>query len=206
MLEIIRHTIKTFCIDFVNHPYLCYTEHGQHALFYTSLYSNLPPENQYDIWHKNKVCIIQKEYPTATKLFKPKRQHWDIAVLSQPLTSQSNDASSYDYLNLFSAVEFGLNEAKKHLVGDLKRLTHHELNVEHGIIVHLYRLSKVGEQFSGRDWSPNSKRILTIDQVSKLSKRYPVEIFYGMADNTGKYENGVWSIKNGQISKIKNNF
>jgi len=36
-----RQAIIQFCLEFVRNPNLCYTEHGQHALFCTMLYHNL---------------------------------------------------------------------------------------------------------------------------------------------------------------------
>ena len=194
-IEIIRQTITYFCKEFIDHPYLCYTEHGQHALFYSKLYAALPEGQRYITCQQQKVCTIQKEYPTAAKLGKPRRQHWDIAVLQE-------GAAQYDYINLLAAIEFGMNEAEEHLLEDIRRLDHSESNVENGFVVHLYRLSQSGQQFSGRDWSPGSSQILTREQVREISERTSVEIYYGMADSTGTYENGIWLIKNGQISKL----
>lgn len=203
ILEIVRQTIATFCVEFVTHPYLCYTEHGQHALFYTMLYSALPEELRYATWQQQKVCILQKEYPTATNLGKPKRQHWDIAVLSVPLTSRMVGAGPYDYFKLLAVIEFGMNEAKEHLVDDIERLVHTDANVLQGFIVHFYRLSNADLKFSGRDWSHNSTRIQTPKQVGVLSVGTSVEIYYGMVDGTGKYETGAWHIKSGQMEKIQ---
>jgi hypothetical protein len=203
ILEIVRQTITTFCVEFVSHPYLCYTEHGQHALFYTKLYSALPEELRYATWQQQKVCILQKEYPTAANLGKSQRQHWDVAVLSVPPTSRAIGAKTYDYLKLLAAIEFGMNEAKKHLVDDIERLDHADANVVQGFIVHLYRLSNAKLRFSGRDWSHNAACILTPEQVGDLSLGRSVEIYYGMADGTGNYESEAWHIKSGQMSKIK---
>ena len=68
--------------------------------------------------------------------------------------------------------------------------------------MHLYRLSQAGQQFSGRDWSSRSSRILTQEQVRELSEQTSVESYYAMADSTGTYENGVWLIRSGQMSQI----
>jgi len=202
MLEIIRKTITDFCLEFVRNPYLCYTEHGQHALFYSTLFNALPEEQRYLTWDNQKVCVLQKEYPTAGKLGKPQRQHWDIAVLKNPSESLETK-NSYDYLKLFAAIEFGMNEAQEHLEDDIARLCHPDANLEHSFIVHLYRLSESGNPFSGRDWSPKSPRILTVDEVAEMSVGKSVEIFYGMADGTGTYNAGVWSIKANRVNKIK---
>jgi len=42
-----------------------------------------------------------------------------------------------------------------------------------------------------------------MEQVRKLSEQASVEIYYGMADSTGTYENGVWLIKNGTTSFLQ---
>lgn len=203
IIEIIHQTLAAFCIEFVNHPYLCYTEHGQHALFYSMLHAALPEELRYVTWQQQKVCIVQKEYPTAANLGKPQRQHWDVAVLSLPLTSQVDGARSYDYFKLLAAIEFGMNETKEHFVDDIERLAHPNANIMKGVVVHFYRLSSAPQKFSGRDWSPKSARILTFNQVKELSIGKSIEVFYGMADSTGKYESGAWHIKGGQIEKIQ---
>jgi hypothetical protein len=160
------------------------------------LFNVMLEQQRYLTWNNQKVCVLQKEYPTAGKLGKPQRQHWDIAVLKNPPESLETK-NTYDYLKLFAAIEFGMNEAKEHLEDDIERLCHPEAILEHGFIVHLYRLSESGNLFSGRDWSPKSPRILTLEEVSDLSVGRSVEIFYGLADKTGTYQPGVWNIKNG---------
>jgi hypothetical protein len=201
MLEIIRNTIIDFCLEFVRNPYLCYTEHGQHALFYSMLFNALPEEQRYLTWKNQKVCVLQKEYPTAGKLGKPQRQHWDIAVLKNPPESLETK-HSYDYLKLFAVIEFGMNEAQVHLEDDIARLCHPEANLEHGFIVHLYRLSESGNPFSGRDWSPRSPRIFTPESVQEILDNRPVEIFYGLVDSTAPEKSGVWNIRNDFLNKM----
>jgi hypothetical protein len=203
MLENIRNTIIEFCRIFVLHPYLCYTEHGLHALFYTKLYNNLPEEQRYITYKNQKVCVIQKEYPTAGKLGKPKRQHWDIAILNPEQEDTYTAGCSYDYLKLLAAIEFGMNESREHLEDDIKRLCHDEANLEHRFIVLLYRLSKSGKRFSNRDWSSSSPRIMTTEDVRHLSVGKPVEIFLGLCDSTGIHANGVWNIRAGQVVIVK---
>ncbi|OGN94758.1 MAG: hypothetical protein A2Z71_05930 [Chloroflexi bacterium RBG_13_50_21] len=203
MIETIRKTITEFCQDFIDYPYLCYTEHGQHALFYTMLYNGIPEEQRYITYINQKVCILQKEYPTAGKLGKPQRQHWDIAVLESTQESIHVETGSYDYFNLVAAIEFGMNEAREHLQDDIERLCHVEANIEHGFIVHLYRLSESGKRFSNRDWSSKSPRIMTIENVRELSIGKSVEIFLGLADITGIHASGVWNIKDGQVLSLK---
>ena len=119
-----------------------------------------------------------------------------MAVLKNPSESFETK-SSYDYLKLFAAIEFGMNEAREHLEDDINRLCHPEANLEHGFIVHLYCLSESSNLFSGRDWSPRSPRILNVEEVRELSAGRSVDIFYGLADGTGVHEAGVWNIRNG---------
>lgn len=202
MLETIRVTLKEFCLDFVRNPYKCYTEHGLHALFYTMLYNALPEEQRFITWGNKTVCVLQKEYPTAGKLEKPQRQHWDVAAIKSPPESSHSGPGSYDYLKLSVAIEFGMNESVEHLKDDIERLGHGDSNVEHGFIVHLYRLSQSGTLFSGRDWSSKSPRILSLDVIRGLTGGNSLEIFYAMAGETGKYIPGVWSIKGDNINKV----
>jgi hypothetical protein len=79
VVDLTRATIIAFCRDFLSRPYLCYTEHGLHALFFSRLYDALPSEERYTYCNDRQLCVLQKEYPTATKLGKSKRQHWDIS-------------------------------------------------------------------------------------------------------------------------------
>lgn len=72
---LVQQIAKEFTLEFIANPYLCYTEHGQHALFYTMLFNALPPERRYTKLSNNKICVIQEEYPTAGKLGKHQRQH-----------------------------------------------------------------------------------------------------------------------------------
>jgi len=204
MLETIRKTIKRFCLDFIQNPYLCYTEHGQHALFYTMLFNTIPEEQRFFPFEGKKVCTLQKEYPTAGKLVKSQRSHWDVAILksSTDISLAKLGINSYDYLKVFAAIEFGMNATENHLKVDIHRLSHCESNVEHGFIVHLYRLSDSGDLFSNRDWSSKSPRIRTRNQILEIENRKSVEIYYGMADITGNFDQGVWRIKGDEIQEI----
>jgi len=202
-LDLVRRVTAEFCLDFIKNPYSCYTEHGLHALFFTWLYNALPQEQRYTTWLGQRLCILQKEYPTYGCLDKPQRQHWDIAVIKDPPESAlQTEALSYDYLRLAAVVEFGLNEAEEHLVDDIERLCHADANVEQGILIHLYRISKPGHKFSNRDWSSNSARVTPIEQVARQTIGKPVEIFYGIVDNTKKYRPGVFRVANGAIETI----
>ena len=197
-IEIVKRVIIQFAKEFVENPYLCYTEHGLHALFYTRLYNSLPTEQRYRTWHGKKVCVIQKEYRTAKDLDKSKRQNWDISIIKTPIR---NDIA-YDYQRLFAVVEFGMNESETHLSGDIARITHSDANIDHGFIMHLYRLSFPGSYISNRDWSANSKKIVPIDRVAQLSRGMSVEIIYGLYDVTGKHTSGAWLIEDSQISSL----
>lgn len=205
MLEInlVRQAIVEFCSEFIQHPYLCYTEHGLHALFYNRLYNKFPEETErYAVWKGEKVGVIQKEYPTADKLDKPKRQHWDIAVIKSPLESIT-DEQSYDYLKLAAVVEFGMNANKEHLQEDIRRVCHPDANLESGFIVHLYRLSKPGFPFSGRDFSADSTKIIAKEDVAILSKNRSVEIYYGVAGYTNtENPSGLWRVHQGIVKKL----
>lgn len=202
MMSQIRQTLKDFSLDFVRNPYLYYTEHGQHALVYSMLYNVFSEEQRYITWRDKKVCVIQKEYPTAGKLGKPQRQHWDIAVLKSPPESIIEGAGSYDYLKLFAVIEFGMNEAKEHLEDDISRLCHPKANLEHAFIVHLYRLSESGNLFSSRDWSSKSKQIVELDEVRSLSSQFPVEIYYGRVGSIDPSDDGAWVVRDGTAQSL----
>lgn len=194
LLNLIRNTIEAFCSDFIQNPYKCYTEYGQHALFYSMLMNALPEHQRYITFDGKKVCVIQKEYPTAANLEKSKRQHWDIAILKEPVLTSLIPLQDYDHLPLFAVVEFGMNETEEHLKEDIRRLCHKNSNVEHQFIVHLYRLSESGNLFSHRDWTSKSPRICKKNRVQEQKGDKPVEIFYSMADSTRTDNNDFWSL------------
>jgi hypothetical protein len=156
---IIDKVLEHFCKDFIRDPYLCYTEHGQHALFYTMLYNALPPAERDLVFNYHdkqyRVCAIQKEYPTYEGLEKGRRQNWDISILK----NQPQLKESYDYLDLSAIIEFGLNEQIEHLIDDFLRISHRQAHADDLYIVHLYRLSKAGNQLSARDRSANAHEI-----------------------------------------------
>lgn len=199
-IEIVRRIARQFAQEFVENPYLCYTEHGLHALFFTRLYNALPGELQYAEWKGQKVCLVQKEYPTAEALGKSKRQHWDIAVLKAPLTPAVGcNALSYDCFELAAAVEFGLNETQKHLAEDIRRLTHRDAHVEQGFTVHLYRLSVPGAEISSRqDEKPGWSQILFPEYVADLARNSLVEVLYGLHHGADRDACGVWRIERGE--------
>jgi hypothetical protein len=194
--DTIKAIIREFICEFIQHPYLSYTEHGQHARFYHMLYEALEPHQRYLTCMGQKVCAIQKEYPTAGNLGKPQRQHWDIAIIKSPAKCATEKKPFYDYLKLEAIVEFGMNEAKDHLEDDIERVSHNDANADHRYIVHLYRLSKSGNRLSMRDWSPSSKRILKAADIKKMIPvGKSVSIFYGMYNDTDKSKNCIWLIK-----------
>jgi hypothetical protein len=148
--KLVEKTISDFCREFLEHPYLCRTEHAHHSLFFQRLYQRLDPEDQYINFEGQRVCAIQKEYPTASDLDRSRRQNWDIAVIKTAQRGAGPTASScpvgqseYDYLDLDSVVEFGLNEGVGHLTDDLDRMAHSDsaLDSEGRFAVHLIRLS-----------------------------------------------------------------
>lgn len=204
--EVIEQTLKEFCLDFLRNPYLCYTEHGLHALFYARLYIALPPADRYLTLDERQVCVLQKEYPTADALGKPKRQHWDIAVLSNPPRSLPGKQPPYDYMRLAAVVEFGLNAAQDHLEDDIQRLRHPGANVDQGYFVHLYRLTAPKAKCSGRDWSNQSAQICSKEQVADLLAQTPLQTplrgYYGIYDAGGKYPSGLWFIAAGSVTQI----
>ena len=81
---------RAFCKRFVEDPYLCYTEHGQHALFFSHVYEKLKEKGalyatldlECEDPQSIQICVLQKEYPTAGLLeADTRRQHWDFSVL-----------------------------------------------------------------------------------------------------------------------------
>jgi len=189
---ILEDVIIQFCNDFIENPYRCYTEHGQHALFYSMLYNALPAEKRdltfIDTTNSKeyKVCAIQKEYPTCFDLGKSQRQNWDISIIKPPATANAEIATEkgkelFDYLNLFAVIEFGMNEHREHLVDDFLRVSHPAANTEHPYIVHLYRLSDPGKQVSGRDKSANSFEVQQLIEKTDGLKEFLKKISNGIA-------------------------
>lgn len=186
--------VRWFAADFLREPHRCYTEHGIHALFFSHLLSKLSPHERFFDLRGRQVCVLQKEYPTATKLGRSKRQHWDVA-LAQPPNESSTDAYPMDSLRLELVFEFGLNEDAEHLHDDLERLSHPEANVEWPVAVHLQRLNQRAEMLSNRDRSPRSVKNLRLEDVVALQSQYPsVSVIFANVDFTGSSEAGVWEV------------
>ena len=187
--------IGEFCLEFLEHPYMCRTEHALHALFFERLHRALGPAEQY-VRHKDyRVCTVQKEYPTASPLDRSKRQNWDIAVLKTPGTGEEVQATScpagrceFDYLDLDSVVEFGLNEGIGHLIDDLERMSHpgSAIDSEGCFAVHLLRLSDA--PYSERDWSSRSARIVTPEQIQREVAQRGGAVFLASWRDTGSRE------------------
>lgn len=196
MKDRVNDVILRFCGEFVKDPYLCYTEHGIHALFFQRLYDALPEEERYFIWNDQRVCVLQKEYPTACDLGKPKRSNWDISLIRTPPETLS-EKNPYDYFRLDTVVEFGLNEAGDHLKDDIQRLAHAGSNVDNKYCVHLYRFS---EGISGRDWSIRSKRILSLKEIMEMVSGTAVTVYLAVADATDTFERGMWKITKDSVS------
>ncbi|MFP3897650.1 MAG: hypothetical protein ACLFV5_12555 [Anaerolineales bacterium] len=199
----LRGVITDFVREFVENPYLCYTEHGLHARLYTMLYDALPAEARYTIWSGQKVCVLQKEYPTAVCLGAARKQNWDISLLKTPPVSlQPEETNAFDYLYLSAVVELGMNATKEHLARDIERLNHCKANLDQGFVIHLYRLSKSKCQFSRRDWSSNSGRILHKEKVAQMIAETDVQVLYGMCDATGKHKNGAWHLAGDSVKEL----
>ncbi len=178
--ELIEEAILNFCQEFVGSPYLCYTEHGLHALFFSRLMDKVPEHERYASLYGERICLVQKEYPTHTDLGKGRRQHWDIAIIDP--SGVANGTPELDHLPLMAAVEFGMNEPREHLVEDIRRLSE-DTNSRHKYIVHLYRFS---QGTSGRDWRPNCTRAMSPDEVVEACAEGPlpqaVTVLYGVSD------------------------
>jgi hypothetical protein len=178
----IEDCIKEFCLEFLESPYLCYTEHGLHARFYHKLLEKLGEANTIVDFQGKKLCIVQKEYPTSTSLGKSRRQNWDISIINK---DNIKKGKQYDDLMLDAVVEFGLNASEKHLEGDIGRLTHKDANLINPFIVHLCRISK---NFSKRDIGNNNKKNLSIGAIKKIydkaaeNKESNLVIYFGKTD------------------------
>jgi hypothetical protein len=200
-LEVTRSTLLDFCKEFISRPYLCYTEHGLHALFFSRLYNVLPQDSRYTTCNGQELCVLQKEYPTAHNLGKSRRQHWDISLIKTPVVPPARP-NAFDYLPLAAVAEFGLNCPSDHLEDDITRLCHPEANVDRRFVVHLYRLSGIANKVSGRDWAPESNILCSKESVQVVLRNRPVEVFYGVVDETGANTSGLWLITGRGIEKV----
>jgi hypothetical protein len=220
--DIVEETLTEFCKNFITDPYLCYTEHGQHALYFTKLYNELAENERcvsIELNDKEKIniCRIQKEYPTKADLGKSKRQNWDISVIKslvkmveEKVPFNNPDVVTkkkplFDYLKLEAVIEFGLNSAIEHLVDDFLRVSHSCANVEYAYIVHLYRLSDAGNQISGRDWSANARDIKKYINKEDLEKSKIIEILKTLSTGSKeKIKKELEELDNRIMQKIDN--
>jgi len=78
-----RTELVAFCKEFLDYPYLCYTEHGQHCRFAARLYEVIPAGERYQTLGGHRMCRVQKEYPTHMHLGKSRRPHWDMSLIAK---------------------------------------------------------------------------------------------------------------------------
>ena len=190
--ELTEKTLAQFCKEFVENPYLCYTEHGLHALFFTRLYNAFPEDARYFDFEKRKVCVIQKEYPTHHDLGSSRRQNWDISVI-RPTEKLPGVKHPYDHLPLDAVVEFSMNYDEKHVKSDIRRLSHESSNVGLRLVAHLYRLGHKN-RISSRTRSTKSERVFERDHIRELLTSSEVVLYYGLADESGKRPSGLWRL------------
>jgi hypothetical protein len=202
--DLVSAVLKDFCVEFYSEPYICYTEHGLHTLFFSRLYDALPENKRFFEWNGRKVCAIQKEYATAHALGKSKRQHWDIAVLRNPLATRKE--YPYDFFEIDAAVEFGLNAGESHLREDMRRLAHPYSNVRTKFVAHFYRIS---EGISKRDLSPRSTRIWPGQSMKKKEdllaeiRKTNVTVYYVLVDSTLRHQPEVLVLNRSGINRIE---
>jgi hypothetical protein len=189
--DIVRKTIEKFCFDFLSSPFQCYTEHGIHAMFYQELMNRIPKDRQVINVNGKDISIVQKEYCMRDKSGKKNRANWDIAILSEKQTGKPDrDLRWYDCLKLNSVVEFGLNPGEhNHVEDDIQRLSHIESGVEHGFVVHLYRLSN---DVTRKDWGKRwSKRIWTSIPLTTFNSEKQIN---KMIQDNGNRVIGYWAL------------
>jgi len=189
--RIVEKTIEGFCFEFLARPYLCYTEHGLHALFYASLVGNIPEKKRLVRVGDKDIHVVQKEYPMVDKQGRSKRAHWDIAVLDDVQTS--NRQRWYDTLGLNSAIEFGLNESIDHLRRDVQRLSHEESGMKRGYIVHLHRFSRF---VTRRDWIRKHARAATTASIDSILRKEGrnVTAYFVVVDGVTGMRGGPWRL------------
>jgi hypothetical protein len=197
-LDLFRTELVAFCKEFLAHPYLCYTEHGQHCRFATRLYQAIPAGERYQILGGLRMCRVQKEYPTHRDLSRSRRQHWDVSLIAKS-AELPRCRFPYDHLPLAAVVEFGLNCKLNHLRDDIQRLSHPDSNVHQGFAAHLFRLSEARERPSARDWSPRSRQLHATDVIKPLLDKTTIEVYLGVSDPTNTNPSGLWRITGSEI-------
>lgn len=193
--EVTERVLLELCKEFIRHPYLCYTEHGLHALLFNRLYAAFESEeNRYATFNSHRVCLIQKEYPTHHHLGRSRRQHWDISVIKAPI-ADPGCKPAYDHFRLAAVVEFGMNCGAGHLVDDIERLTHPEANLDQGFLVHLDRFSDGPLHVSDRDWNARYTSRLKMETVAAMLAGHPdLYVLYGIVDQNDASTKGLWKI------------
>jgi hypothetical protein len=146
-----------------------------HAYFFARLYAALPNSARYlrDPPIKIRVCRIQKEYPTPTRIQKSRRQGWDICLLRDPWRESKTAARGlphYDRLDTEAIIEFGLNATRAHLCEDLRRLAHPDVCAERRYAVHLLRVSESSSRVSRRDISRNARPSIDAGNLSWIQE------------------------------------
>jgi hypothetical protein len=200
-VELTRREVVAFCKEFLKEPYLCYTEHGQHARFACQLYHALREDERYQMVGAHRMCRVQKEYPTNMHLDRSRRQHWDVSLIARWPETPAGPVH-YDHLSLATVVEFGLNCTQMHLEDDIERLSHPDSNVHQGFIAHLYRLSVAKSRPTRRDLSPRSKQLRAADAIQPLLAGTNIEVYFGVYDPTNKNPTGLWRITAAEIAPI----
>jgi hypothetical protein len=193
-----RTELIAFCEEFLAHPYLCYTEHGQHCRFASRLYQAIPAGERYQTLGGLRMCRVQKEYPTHKDLSKSRRQHWDVSLIAKA-AELPRCQWPHDHLPLATVVEFGLNCDLDHLQDDIQRLSHRDSNVHQGFAAHLFRLSAPRERPSARDWSPNSRLLHAKEVIQPRLADTMIEVYLGVFDPTNTNPNGLWRITASKI-------
>lgn len=148
---------------------------------------------------REKVSVVQKEYPTAGTLGKSRRQNRDISLIKSPISAPCAKTPLYDYLRLGRAIEFGLNATREHLEDDIGRLSHSDSNVENGIVVHLYRLS---EDKSNRDLSPNTGQLVSPEDMLRMVRGTAIEAYCALSGSSGRHGSCAYRADNEGIHEL----
>ena len=198
-----QRAVEAFCREFVKYPYLCYTEHGIHARFLLQLYTELPEHGRYAEWDGNRVCVVQKEYPTAASLGKPRRQHWDVAVLRTPLECPGDRLTTTPIVRLPPARDGGRVRAELRRRSPRRgraRLCHRASNVDDPVIVHLYRFSTGRSHVRPRHLAPGRPAFVRSPPSPSSRPSTRLDVYYGVADSTETYPSGLWRITAGDAA------
>lgn len=188
-----RDELEGFCHEFLEHPYLCYTEHGLHSRFASRLYRAMPEGSRYLTVGGYRICRTQKEYPTHMDLDRSKRQHWDVSMIAQA-DRLPTCVYPLDHMPSATVIEFGLNEPLAHLWDDIERLSHDGSNLHQGFAAHFYRLSENSSRPSARDCSPGAKHVRAAPAIQPLLAGTNIEVILVVVDPTKRNASGVWRI------------